>query len=45
VRFGDDLVDVVSEGLMVRSGTPVEIVEVSSMRVVVRAVDEAAPPV
>lgn len=37
--FGDELVDVVSEGAFVAAGMPVEVVEVTPLRVVVRAVD------
>ncbi|MFO0868798.1 MAG: NfeD family protein [Pirellulales bacterium] len=36
-QFGDDLVDVLSDGELVERGTPIEVVEVLGNRVVVRA--------
>ena len=36
-RFGDDYVDVIAEGSYVEAGTPVQVIEVESNRVVVKA--------
>ena len=40
-RFGDQLVDVISDGEAIDRGTPVTVTDVSGSRVVVRAVREA----
>jgi membrane-bound serine protease (ClpP class) len=39
-RFGDERVDVVSEGVLIARGTRLRVVQVEGARVVVRAVDE-----
>jgi membrane-bound serine protease (ClpP class) len=42
VRFGDDYVDVVTEGSFVNKGSPVKIIEICGNRVIVREIEETA---
>jgi membrane-bound ClpP family serine protease len=42
-RFGDESVDVITDGVAVAQGTPVVVTEVSGNRVVVDVLDNSSP--